>query len=664
MGTVSNTTLDAEKEKLSQIQGRQEDLISDKNAIVEIQTATEGYRDEAAAFADQTEQAVTRAGVYAETAETKAAEATAQAEIATSKAVELSESVAAAAASATAAADSASGVASIITGEVPSPYYNDSYFVNMWAPMRNDDIYIRRIYKFAYNTAPEVSGEGETSLPRYVELALATTGGTRVYKNKLWELFDTYVPDSIVCAPATDATPGVDPIIDHTLLGFWDRCNLIHDENGDLRITAVRGDSAFRTEGAVDVATYGPTIYFDVRDSLEVDSSGTPKYTEIIMSTAPHPELGLYVHPLCMRSDGTVAPYWAACTYHSVMADDNQLRSLPDKDRRHGLSYTAQMRDYYIPKGKGWGGSAHVDSLLQLFHLLKYGTKNSQAICAGVSKFSATASVKTVSTADYDTTNGETWVPAPTSWANYPYVDLGSGSEVGSAAAKDIAAAVGVLKTEVKTDYTKVWLDIDEPVKVTPGTTYIVNALPPTGVTDKVVGKYDGNPGENIYVASEASAVFSCGKHPYRIQGVETAVGWTQTLDALCVPIADDATRFVYAIAMPWQQRTATGNDTTDYGIQVIRDVGSGYGADFELLGHTEGTDGPLAAFPGPVRPGEGEPSSSTELGMCDTLSLGATSVTYLSIGWGLPTHGSSAGLFYGINEALVNYGWARSSRP
>ncbi|MBQ8196190.1 MAG: hypothetical protein IJZ47_12610, partial [Oscillospiraceae bacterium] len=143
-------------------------------------------------------------------------------------------------------------------------YKADSYFTNLWADKQTDDIYIRRLYKYDYNAAPAISPLSD-SLPDKVVLTLKN-GNKRVYDNALATLFKSYggdIASSSIVASTADAC--FDPVLEQTLIGFWERCNYYKDENGDTRIVAVRGEEGF-DKRKPDVGTFGPAIWFDVRD--------------------------------------------------------------------------------------------------------------------------------------------------------------------------------------------------------------------------------------------------------------------------------------------------------------------------------------------------------------------------------------------------------------
>lgn len=465
-------------------------------------------------------------------------------------------------------------------------YKADSYFTNLWADKQTDDIYIRRLYKYAYNTAPAITPITD-SLPEKVTLTLKT-GATRVYDNALHTLFTTTAPNGqyvskIVTANASDC---YDPVLEHALLGFWERCNYYKDENGDARIVAVRGEEGF-DKRKPDVGTFGPAIWFDVRDSLDVDTDGNPKYTEVIVSTAPHPELGLHPHPLAMRHDGTVAPYWCCSAYPASLSSTGELVSVyngyTELSIHGGYGQETLAIQYMFDKcreksGKGYGDGSYIASLLQLIHIIKYGTKNSQAILPGAHSNIYSHSIPTMATDSvgaqalgYNAAVGAHWVPVEDTESNRYFLAKcntvwvdGMGTGIYTAPTSDETKPYMITHIDAADSGLRVWLETDYSIILTSAAPlYVAKSM--AGCTDNVYSKYDGMAMYSACTAllqNRADTVYSY--QPFRLHGIEYGLQDEVYMDKVwataigTVNMQESGTQGYYRL--PWENKYA---DTT-----------------------------------------------------------------------------------------------------
>ena len=323
-----------------------------------------------------------------------------------------------------------------------------------------------------------------------------TSAGTKMLDNAGME----------IPTPATDSVEGSDPYLEYGVFR-WQRCNYVRDDSdGFARPTALKGWPGYKEEGAVDVGTLKMTFYWKYEEGAT--------YYDIIMSDTPHPEIGLV--PWCdavkIDADGnkTVMPYFIVSAFNSVTASDGLLRSQPGPSA-YNQSYNSQITDYQ-KKGAGYWGSRASRNTLQIIWLaIKYATKNSQKYFSGCTTFDARG---TVTVAETDASR--IVITKSTAFERYHTVSVsksGAASNIDRQSADAYATANRVLITSVEdvtisgTTYTA--LNIDGTVTTAVGE--IVTSYPcHSGITDKVIGLYDGAP-----------VSYTNGKHGYRIGGVE-----------------------------------------------------------------------------------------------------------------------------------------------
>lgn len=369
----------------------------------------------------------------------------------------------------------------------------------------------------------------EKSIENYY--ALRRTG--KVYQTKLWKFAAN--PTSageklldnagLVFEPSTDTTEGQDDYLNgqHSLFE-WVHCNYIRDDDGTARPIALEGDSNYATTGAVDVGAMQMSFWY------KWDSSNA-EYDLITISNLPHPELGLEPWPECVKADGTVLPWCIGSAYVSGLAEDGKLRSQPGLKPERNQSHNNMITNYQS-KGSGyWGAGACRNTFQYIFNAIKGGTKNSQTLFAGCTSYyyQYEAAVQSA--------EAHTYFPVTNAQAGNllvgSYVSVGYGSNKNGAANIDrgqttvhaYADDVKILSIETLDDNnTAVYLDIpEEDAFNTQPHAYTEEFSAPTilstmhwrsGSTDTVRGRHDGSPGSN-----------TDGKHPYRVQGREYAVG-------------------------------------------------------------------------------------------------------------------------------------------
>lgn len=369
----------------------------------------------------------------------------------------------------------------------------------------------------------------EKSIENYY--ALRRTG--KVYQTKLWKFAAN--PTSageklldnagLVFEPSTDTEEGQDDYLNgqHSLFE-WIHCNYIRDDDGTARPIAIEGDSNYATTGAVDVGAMQMSFWY------KWDSSNT-EYDLITISNLPHFELGLEPWPECVKADGTVLPWCIGSAYVSGLAEDGKLRSQPGLKPERNQSHNNMITNYQS-KGSGyWGAGACRNTFQYIFNAIKGGTKNSQTLFAGCTSYNYQyeAAVQSAEAHTYfPVTNAQANNLLVGSYASVGYgsnnngtANIGRGQTVVHAYADDVK----ILSIETLDDNNMaVYLDIpEEDAFSTEPHAYTEEFSAPiilstmhwwSGSTDTVRGRHDGSPGSN-----------ADGKHPYRVQGREYAVG-------------------------------------------------------------------------------------------------------------------------------------------
>ena len=369
----------------------------------------------------------------------------------------------------------------------------------------------------------------EQSIENYY--ALRRTG--KVYQAKLWK-FATNPTSAgeklmdnagLVFEPSTDGAEGQDDYLNgsHPLFE-WCNVNYVRDADGSPRPIAIEGDSVYKTTGAVDVGVMQMSFWW------RWDSSNA-EYDLITISDSPHPELNLEPWPECVKADGTVLPWCIASKYVSGLAADGKLRSQPGLKPERNQSHNSMITDYQ-KKGSGyWGAGACRNTFQYIFNAIKGGTKNSQTLFAGCTNYNYQyeAAVQSAEAHTYfPVTNAQAGNLIAGSCVSVGYGGNNNGTsniDRGQTTVHAYADDVKILSIETLDDNNMaVYLDIpEEDAFSTTPHVYTEEFSAPivlstmhwrSGSTDTVRGRHDGSPGSN-----------TDGKHPYRVQGREYAVG-------------------------------------------------------------------------------------------------------------------------------------------
>ena len=383
--------------------------------------------------------------------------------------------------------------------------------------------------------------------------ALRRTG--KVYQTKLWKFATNPSPNGeklldnagLVFKPSTDTVEGQDDYLNgQNPLFEWVHCNYIRDADGTARPTAIEGTADYKTTGAVDVGAMQMSFWFSW------DTSNA-EYDLITISDMPHPELGLVPWSECKKADGTTVPWCIGSAYISGKASDGKLRSQPGLPPERNQSHNSMITDYQ-EKGEGYWGAGAVRNTFQfIFNAIKGATKNSQSLFAGVTNWNIQYE------ASIQSADSHTYFPVTNAQAeNIPvgcYVSVGYGENNSGVANNDrgqttihaYADDVKVINKVALDDGTNtaIYLDItEESAFNTQPHVYtddfsapimLSSMLACSGTTDTVLGHHDGSPVSN-----------TDGKHAYRVQGREYAVGGYIVASDTVMDLQPDFTKKVY----------------------------------------------------------------------------------------------------------------------
>ena len=397
--------------------------------------------------------------------------------------------------------------------------------------------------------------EEVNDLEKYIEnyYALRRTG--KIYQTKFWKFVSN--PSSsgekmldnagLVFEPSTDTAEGQDDYLNgQNPLFEWVHCNYTRDTDGTARPTAIEGMSNYATTGSVDVGAMQMSFWIKW-EWVNAD------YDLITISDTPHPELGLVPWVECKKADGTTVPWCIGSAYISGIASDGKPRSQPGLKPERNQSHNSMITDYQ-EKGDGYWGAGSCRNVFQIiFNAIKGNTKNSQNLYAGVTNWSIQYE------ASIQSADNHTYFPVTNAQAeNIPvgcYVSVGYGGNNSGVANNDRGQAtihayaddVKVINKVALDDgaNTAIYLDIPEGSAFnTQPHVYTDTFSAPimlssmhawSGTTDSVLGHHDGSPVSN-----------TDGKHAYRVQGREYAVGGYIVASDTVIDLQSDFTKKVY----------------------------------------------------------------------------------------------------------------------
>lgn len=400
-----------------------------------------------------------------------------------------------------------------IINKCPTVETLDDFF----ALQRTSDIYQTKVYKSSYNPTPTCEKLGANA--------------------------------GLVCEPSTDTVEGQDDYTDKIEFMWW-HCNYVYDEYGNKIVTAIEGDENYSETGTVDVGTLGMTFYYSWDKSND-------EYQMLSWSTSPDQSLGLAPFDYSVMHDGTIRPYYVLSAYPSTLGSDGLLHSQPNGKLEIFQSHNNMITNYGKKGANVTGARASRNTFQIIFNLLKYGAKDSQSIYKGVTNwnFQYEAAV------ERDT--ADTYFPVTASQAanlevgcyvSVGYAGLNSNGTInkdrGITNIHKYCDDVKILRIEDMDDGNKaVYLDIETGFTTTPvvlkeatddteavTSPIIITSMHMwTGETNKVIGKHDGSAVSN-----------TSGRHSYRVQGVEYALGAYIVASDIVMDFQSDYSKNVY----------------------------------------------------------------------------------------------------------------------
>lgn len=344
----------------------------------------------------------------------------------------------------------------------------------------------------------------------------------------------------LVCEPSTDTVEGRDDYADIPLFK-WYNCNYKRDSSGHAYPTAIEHLSDdYRKTGTVDVGVIQMTPYVKWDD-------GDPDY--ILWSITDSPRDG-FTPWAAAKSGDTVYPYVIHSKFFSGVGEDGLLRSVYDLIPARNQSHNSMITDY-AKKGAGYKGAGGEKAAWQiLFNSIKCAVKSSQEKYAGCTgyNFQYPAVVQRSEKLTYfPVTAAQAKNLLVGSRVSVGYGSKGSNGTVNNdrsvSTIHQYADEAKILKIEPLDDTTSaVYLDCDafDTMPISLSDTLSASITLSTmhwrsGTTDAVIGHHDGSPGSN-----------TDSKHPYRVQGIEYAVGGCEVLSDVVLAYDDSNGKDVY----------------------------------------------------------------------------------------------------------------------
>lgn len=312
-----------------------------------------------------------------------------------------------------------------------------------------------------------------------------------------------------VPTPGVIGTPAVDP---YTLRGpfFYMEVNATVDSDGFPHVTGIRGDGRFARDGSNgDVWILTPTLYW------RWDESGTEAVELWVSDTQLE---GMGPQPKAVLPNGNLRPFMLFAKYALSVDSSGAPRSVSGGRFKNRTISHNSLISLCSNATTGYSGKSYGDDwYVKIMFLLKYATKNSQSVFAGVSSFNTQTPITVAE-------SGTSSVIVATSAADS--LPVGSALMMGtatsnpdrnSADAYSVFDGARVVSKEVyDSSNTAITVAADGAFSTSVG--LIVSTAPwGTGGCDDVVG--DGSP------SSPTS-----GREPFVLQGIEMALGAYEVL--------------------------------------------------------------------------------------------------------------------------------------
>lgn len=343
---------------------------------------------------------------------------------------------------------------------------------------------------------------------------LMRTGRVYTVKFPLWETSQSPIGEKLdanrglICEPSTPVYAGQNDYDEIPVFKTFD-VNAYVDNDGEVHLTAFKGDENFQDTGKVDVFVLTMSYY---EKTWTEDG-----YWYYSISDSPKP--GYTIAKECLKKDGSIRPYALYAKYVAGAIDGQPYSSkglipcyypFETISAYHMVSYCKQRGKYYT------GGLMWDYKYIWTRFMLKFANTNSQAVLGGVFDYSMqypiTVAEENVKRVIISKSNATRYVVG--SCVSIGDWDDATSMDRSNKKCHNIARNVKILTIEnIDDSNSALNLDLAEPITTT--TTCRVTTMHYlSGYSDEILGR-DGSLG-----ADPKST-----KHPIVISGIECAVG-------------------------------------------------------------------------------------------------------------------------------------------
>ena len=358
----------------------------------------------------------------------------------------------------------------------------------------------------------------------------------RNYDGRTYSVFFEDADETMVCTgtkeddnadvatpvPSTNAVRNENPY-DEIPLFKPVECNGYADEDGELHITAVKGEPEFRTDGTKgDVCIALKTGYIrTIIDTVGIMGPLGKKGTKISVTDSwresEYPGFPFIPYTAAIRPDGSVRPYVLIPKHQAVNFNDS-YHSLPGFAPAYNVSHNGQITTFRKRGDQYCGETCSDAEIWETLFMIVFANMNSQAVMVGCTGFSDQYMAAVAEE------NVERIILTKKQAEYFPIGCCVSIGEMGSSTNKDrgqshmhnLANRVKVTKIEPLDDDSgnyALYVDNGGVTFNTSATTCISTMPWYTGSTDKVKGTC-GSPYSNTN-----------GKEPFKFLGIEFALG-------------------------------------------------------------------------------------------------------------------------------------------
>ena len=317
---------------------------------------------------------------------------------------------------------------------------------------------------------------------------------------------------------------------------FYIYVNATVDTNGYPHVTAIQGDGKFKIDGSNgDVWTLASVLYYLLDESSD---------TAVTLSVSDTKLAGMAPQPQAYLPDGTLRPFMLYAAYIGVKGSDGYMHSYSGLPAWVSApSHNALITECRTATTGYSGKSIGEDFYIKAMFLLKYATKHSQSVFAGCTSYNLNYAV---TVAESDVTR------AIIAKANAANLVVGSTVAIGTAdKGEQIAGKSKILKIEdYDSDNSAIYLDTP-----TAFTTSVGNKLCTLPWFSGMLNAVEGD-------GTITDAGRTNGKEPFKLQGIELAMGCYEVLGDVIVH-SDGSTG--WEICVNYDSRNEASSLTSNY---------------------------------------------------------------------------------------------------